>query len=667
MIRSGRTSCEPITVNDARRAPRGLGQFLRNTRAAVSIVAALALPILLAFASLVAEYGHGMLIKTESQRVADLSAYAGALAYNSTASTSAMTSAADSVAALNGISSGSVSASLVASPTGDGNQAVMVKVSSNLKLYLAQVIGGGTTLPVSATSYAELGAGGAGCIIALNSGGAGVTLSGGTSVTASKCSVASNASLAVPCGTTITAQSVTYNTAAPTVGCNGIQGASGSSVTIAKKPVTDPLAGTSGVTAATSHLATVSSLTAAGAPSVSGGTAVTFGYTQATTQSQLTADGCSGAFASNTWTVSCPNGGTYTFGALSLSGGITVNFNTSGSASTTYKFSGLVNDSGTALNFGPGTFYMAQGLTTGGGSTTTFGAGIFYIGQMTSKCSGAKYSICHNGTLLSFGGPSTFVLQSGVYNSGGETLVMGAGTTNSFQIGPSSAGDAFTIGGGATTTLADALGGSSVFQLVGNFNISSGGGSCTTISAAAQHDIYGNLSTAGGTILGAGVYSVTGYVALGGNGGGDVTCGGQTVGMSAPGVTFVIGGSGTPSSGTCSGDAFCVAAGYGHVTLTAPSSGTTQGLVVVGPTLPSASGNALFTEGSSNTSLSGDFYFPQGSISMSGAATVGDGTSQCLELVGTQVTLSGGSALASSCVTSGSGGGSGTSNIMLVQ
>lgn len=672
MISAGRTSREPIVVKDARRAPRGLGQFFRNTRAAVSIVAALSLPALLAFSSLVAEYGHGLLIKTEDQRVADLAAYAGALAYNSSGTTSAMTSAADSVAALNGVSASSVSASLIASPTGDGNQAVMVKVSSSLKLYMAQVIGGGASLPVAAASYAELGAGASGCIIALSSGGAGVSLSGGTAVTAAGCSVASNASVAVPCGTTITTKAVSYDTTAPTVGCSGIQPPSGtSSVSITKKPVTDPLAGTTGVTAATSHLTTVSGLTAPAAPSVTGGTAINFGYNQATTQSELPS-GCTGTFASPTWTVTCTNGGTYTFGAFSLSGGITVNFNTAGSASTTYKFSGLVNDSGTALNFGPGTYDMAQGLTTGGGSTTTFGAGTFYIGQMTSKCSGAKYSICHTGTLLSFGGPSTFVLQSGVYNSGGETLIMGSGSTNSFQIGPSSSGDAFTINGGATTTLADALGGASVFQLIGNFNVASGGGSCTTVSAAAQHDIYGNLTTAGGTILGAGVYSVTGYVALGGNGGGDVTCAGQTVGMDAAGVTFVIGGSGAPSSGTCSGDAFCVAAGYGDVTLTAPSSGTTEGLVVIGPTSASANGNALFTEGSSNTSLSGDFYFPQGSISLSGAANVGGGTGQCLELIGTQVTLSGGSALASNCVTSGTGtgsggSGSGSGTIMLVQ
>jgi hypothetical protein len=201
-----------------------------------------------------------------------------------------------------------------------------------------------------------------------------------------------------------------------------------------------------------------------------------------------------------------------------------------------------------------------------------------------------------------------------------------------------------------------------VFEMIGNFWVPSGGGSCTYLGAAAQHDIQGSFYTAGGTQLGSGVYTVTGYVDLGGSGGGDVTCNGTSLGLSGSAVTLVIGGSTTPSSGTCSGEAFCLAAGYSHVTLTAPSgTATTAGLVVVGPA--SNTGGATFAEGSSATSLSGAFYFPEGPISLSGGASVGGGTGQCLEMIGTQVSLSGGTAAASNCV---SGGGS-TSKIALVQ
>jgi hypothetical protein len=83
--------------------------------------------------------------------------------------------------------------------------------------------------------------------------------------------------------------------------------------------------------------------------------------------------------------------------------------------------------------------------------------------------------------------------------------------------------------------------------------------------------------------------------------------------------------------------------------------------VVIGPA--SNTGGATFAEGASSTSLSGAFYFPQGAISLSGGASVGGGTGQCLELIGTQVTLAGGTAAASNCI----GGGSGSTKIVLVQ
>jgi hypothetical protein len=70
----------------------------------------------------------------------------------------------------------------------------------------------------------------------------------------------------------------------------------------------------------------------------------------------------------------------------------------------------------------------------------------------------------------------------------------------------------------------------------------------------------------------------------------------------------------------------------------------------VGPS--SASGitaGAAFTAGATGTSLSGVFYFPIGSMSLSGAANVGNGTGQCLELIASQVTLSGGTTLGSTC------------------
>jgi hypothetical protein len=391
--------------------------------------------------------------------------------------------------------------------------------------------------------------------------------------------------------------------------------------------------------------------------------------------------GCTlSGYTSGPWTVTCTGAGPFNFGAVVVPSGMaaatfvnttaaTFNFTSisgpvtfSNSVSNTYNVSGSISPSGTT-SFGPGTYNIGAGITTAGGSTTSFGAGTYNIGAGSTSC--GNYSICHTGSTLTFGGPSTFVLAKGIYNSGGETLTLGSGTSNSYKIGSDSGnGNAIYAGGGSHTSFADATGSSSLFQVVGMVNVASGGGSCMTLPAAAAHDINGKFSTAGGTILGAGVYTVNGYVALGAGGGGDVTCGSSTVGMSGSGVSFVISGTSTPSSGSCSGTAFCLAAGYSHVTLTAPTTGTMTNLVVVGPQSSGVTAGATFAEGASNTSLSGAFYFPYGPVTLGGGASVGNGSGQCLELIGSQVSLTGGTTLASTC--SGLGGGT-SGKIVLVQ
>jgi hypothetical protein len=87
-------------------------------------------------------------------------------------------------------------------------------------------------------------------------------------------------------------------------------------------------------------------------------------------------------------------------------------------------------------------------------------------------------------------------------------------------------------------------------------------------------------------------------------------------------------------------------------------------LVVMGPTASGVTTGATFAEGASNTSISGAFYFPYGPVTLSGGASVGNGTGQCLELIGSQITLSGGTTLASTC--SGLAGGSSGGKMVLV-
>ena len=612
-----------------------------HRRASIALVGAAVIATLASLTAVAVDLGTAYLAKVTDQRSADSAAYAGALAYNASGSAATMTSAVGNLAALNGLPVGAAAASLVASPSGDGNNAVQVTVTTTSPLYLAEIFQSKTTASVSATSYAEVKPNASACIIALLPKASGVVLSGGTSVTAASCAVASNSVVSVPCGTTITTKTLDYNSAgAPSQPCGGIKPPAGTaSVNIVKVATVDPLAANAAVAAAFTHLASVATLTSPSGPTLSGGANMTFGWTSGASnppQTQLTAIGCTGSFASPIWTVTCPAGGTYHFGSITTSGGIALNFAVSGSSTNTYDINGAINIGGSGANFGPGTYNVAGGIIVGGGSTTTFAAGSYDIGPGTVSCSGSFYSICNTGTSLTFGAGS-YIIAGGIYNGGGATISIGAGSSgNSFNIGAGSAGYAINSTG-TTLTLGNMSSGT--FQAVGK--ISTGGGTVVTISAAPAHDLNGTFSLAGSATLGAGTYTLAGNFTLGGGGGGGTVTG--------TGVTII-------TSGT-----FSVAAGYTNVTLNAPTSGTLQDLVVAS----NGAGGASFSEGAAGNSLAGAFYFPIAPITLSGAGNVGSGAGQCLELIGSAVGLSGGSALASSC--SGLAGSVTGGSVALVQ
>jgi hypothetical protein len=139
--------------------------------------------------------------------------------------------------------------------------------------------------------------------------------------------------------------------------------------------------------------------------------------------------------------------------------------------------------------------------------------------------------------------------------------------------------------------------------------------------------------------------------------------------LTALGVTLVISGTTTVSCGSLA-SAFCLGAGFATVNLTAPTSASTlgsstAGLAVIGPLANTAA--AAFTSGATNTRISGAFYFPDGAVSMSGAASLHDtvDATACLMLVGSQVTLANGSAVGSTCT--GLGGAVAGTTIALVQ
>jgi Flp pilus assembly protein TadG len=691
---------------------RIFGRFADNRNGNVLIISALVMPFLIGMAALVTEYGSALVQQADNQRIADLSAYAGALAYNTTKSTSQMTATAVNVAVLNGVPAANVQAALIVSPKTTGINAVSVSIKTQKPLLLARVLQDREQLQINASSVVEVGAQAQtpGCVLALDGTQTGVTLSGGTSITAPKCTVSSNNTVTVPCGTSISAIGVNYNsTAAPSQPCSGITGPNSTAAVIAKKATADPLAGNAAVTTAVARIATVAALsapTAPTAPTNTSGGDLNFGW-GTPTNNQAVAIGCTATFSNSTstWTLDCTGKSTVNIGNITIAGGINLNFAINGAAATIYNIAGdlitsatttfgpgsynfaktlttngtttfgagtynvgkLLTTNGTT-SFGAGSFNLTKGLTTGGGAATTFGAGTFKIGMSDSACNGSgQVSICNTST-LTFGGPSTFELPGGYTNTGGSTLTFGSGTSNVYKIGPGSNGDAITLGGGSKTTMADATSGNGVFQVVGNVNGGGGGGSCFIVAAATQHDIAGNFLGSGAILLGAGVYTVDGYFTLGANGGGSASCGGSTISVSGADVTLVLSGKNKSSSGSCNGYVFCVAAGYSGIVLTAPQTGATAKLAIVGPTSSSNTGGATFAEGGSNAQISGAFYFPYGPIIMNGGSSVlGSSTdaTKCLQLIGSRITLSGGTAATSECIAAS--GSSASSKVSLIQ
>jgi hypothetical protein len=131
-----------------------------------------------------------------------------------------------------------------------------------MPLHLARVLTSSTSLSIGTTAYAEIEASAPGCVIALSSAGNGITLSGGTSVTADNCAVASNAAVTLSGGTKITTKVVDYGSSYSVTGGSSIVTPSGGTPTYAKATTADPLAGNSAVSTAAARISSAAAIRA---------------------------------------------------------------------------------------------------------------------------------------------------------------------------------------------------------------------------------------------------------------------------------------------------------------------------------------------------------------------------------------------------------------------
>ena len=232
-----------------------------------------------------------------------------------------MLAAAQNVAVLNGVARAAVTANLVTSPVTATDQAVQATIRTDDPIVFGQVLGFDGSLAIQSTSYAQIPSppsGGCLCILALNSSGAGITMSGGTSIDAPNCVVASQASYNLSGSGTLTADYVYYDASPPT-----LSGGAKIVATIEKASTSDPLAGNAGVIAANARAVANETLAAPTIPSIPsiptmpaapGGANITFGYYPTT----MTAGPCSGTLSGSTWNMSCT--GAPTLGSSVASG-----------------------------------------------------------------------------------------------------------------------------------------------------------------------------------------------------------------------------------------------------------------------------------------------------------------------------------------------------------
>lgn len=680
-----------------------LAAFVRREEGAVAVVGGLAIPVLLGVAGLALEYGQVLEVRAEAQRTADFASHAGAVAYARTGEIGPMEDAAKGVARLNGFKDSEIAVVLDTSVQSASGAAVRATITTPRPLYLPRFVGGDTSVDVVASAVAGALGGEPACVQAIDPNASGITLSGSTSIQSNDCGVASNAEVTAPCGTSIITKSLSYDSSsAPhTGGCGTIVAPGGATSQITRRPTPDPLAGTDAILLASAQMSRTAAL-ADPDPDLDGvamavGPDIEFGWNGTATKAQAEAIGCAATFASSNseWTFTCPGLSTVNLGNITIGGGLNLRFNpgasqgvvynlsgsirntanrmtfapgvynigqniiTSGNSVTefgegTFRISGRIQSDGKRITFGDGDYDVGQGLFTGGGTITEFGAGTYRIGRSDQSCGGARYSICHTGTDLSFNGSSEFVLPGGFWNNGGSVLTLGTGTQNSFRFGPSSDGDAISLGGGSQTFMGDAVGG--LFEVAGHID-GGGGGSCLVLPATDLHEIRGSLLASGAIRFGAGLYVIDGYMHLGGNGGGSAFCDGETISVRAIDTTFLISASGAaPGGWECSGQAFCVSAGYSNTRFIAPQSGPFTDLAVIGPLDASRNEGALFAGGADGGIVSGAFYFPNGPVTMVGGASASGGSGGCLQLIGTEISLSGGTSVASECKLPQSGG-----------
>jgi Putative Flp pilus-assembly TadE/G-like len=239
----------------------------------------------------------------------------------------------------------------------------------------------------------------------------------------------------------------------------------------------------------------------------------------------------------------------------------------------------------------PGNYSSITNSSTG---TLTFSAGTYNVTGNISNSS--------SGTIVSNSGTYTFNVGGSITDSGG-AMTLGGGTYNVVgNISDSSSGNmtvgagTYTVNGSIQTTGAGTMTLGAGNYIIGSCLCDTGSGNMTT--GAGDYTMATFTSTGSSSLtLGSGLYITTGNQSLTGSGS-----------LTGTSVTFFTEGSTTVS-------------GSGSMSITAPTSGTYNGIAFYMPTTDS---NAISITGSGSMTFEGIVYAPKSQLTFSGS---GSGTS----------------------------------------
>ncbi len=647
------------TIKAARRGRAG-------RKGSVAIMTAAGMSALIPCAAIALDLANLYYTMSLDQRIADQSAIAGAYAYQQAGSSlTKAQSAAASLAVVNGAGSATVATSLVDSPSGDGNKAILVKVTSPVSLsgfgrYATESTAtpSGATFKASGSAYAEIHSS-TPCILALQNGG--ISGSGAINVAATGCSLASNGNVTATGGAKIVAQAVTaVGSITANNGGSITTSPTGGQVYPSASQSPDPFANAGVFTRLNT---VVTALTTPTLPSMgslpSGNTSLTCNSSSPT----LTV--AAGNYASITANSGCTkisfSGGTQTSisTGLYVNAGTTINFaagtyqinqiDIAGSGATTINANGTVtfdvfnnfdlNGSASVTVNGPATYNFAAGNTSGAILDYSSGAMTF----TNANGSGTSTFNMNGGMSFSQGGGATFPQGTYTIVSSNQGINVGNVTTVTFANGSYSISGltgGILLASSAHLNIGSAMNADSVFQIpsVGNndYAINTGGGSSISIGSFPYLDINGPVTISSSMTLGGGVISVNGQFTTCQSGGGT---------FSATGVSII------------SNAAVCFAQGFTAVNFSAPST-------ITGSTVGTAPTVALASESTSASTITagvaavmtGAAYFPNSTLTFSGSASFGGGGG-CLQIVGGALTWAGSASTATTCssMTAGSG------------